>query len=73
MVEFRSNSICMKLFNVILNSRPYYLQNRMFSITCGARLDYLQCLKFVIKTVCISPVWLIFHRHDLILEKQRER
>ena len=44
----------------------------MFSITCGARLDYLQCLKFVIKTVCINPVWLIFHRHDLILEKERE-
>ena len=36
-----------------------------------ARLDHLQCL-LVIKTMCTNPVWLIFHRHDLILEKERK-
>ena len=44
----------------------------MFSISFGARLDYLQCLKLIIKTMCINPVWLIFHLHDLILEKERK-
>ena len=38
-----------------------------------ARLNYLQCLKLIIKTTCINHVWLIFHRHDLILEKERKR
>ena len=37
----------------------------------GARLDYLQCL-LVFKTVSTNPVWLIFHLHDLVLDKDRE-
>ena len=38
-----------------------------------ARLDYLQCLMLIIKTMSTNPVWLIFHRHDLILEKERKK
>ena len=38
-----------------------------------ARLEYLQCLKPIIKAMCINPVWLIFHRDDLILEKEGKR
>ena len=38
-----------------------------------ARLGYLQCLKLVIKKMCINPFWLIFHRQDLILKKERKR
>ena len=30
-------------------------------------------LKVIIKTMCINPVWLIFHPHDLILKKERKR
>ena len=37
------------------------------------RLDYLQCFKLIIKAMSINPVWLIFQRHDLILEKERKR
>ena len=33
------------------------------------RLAYLQCLMLIIKTMCTDHVWLIFDRHDLILEK----
>ena len=36
-----------------------------------ARLDYLQCL-LVIKTMFTNPVWLIFHRHNLILDKEKQ-
>ena len=35
------------------------------------RQDYLQCLKFIIKTMRINPIWLIFRRQDLILEKKK--
>ena len=38
-----------------------------------ARLDYLQCLKLIIKVMCTNLFWLIFHRHDLILEKEKNR
>ena len=38
-----------------------------------ARLDYLQCLKLIIKTMSINPVWLSFHRQDLILEKRKKK
>ena len=31
------------------------------------------CLKLIIKTMFINPVWLIFHRHNLILEKEKKR
>ena len=36
-----------------------------------ARLEYLQCL-LVIKTICSNTVWLVFHRRDLILDKERK-
>ena len=36
-----------------------------------ARLEYLQCL-LVIKTICANTVWLVFHRHYLILDKERK-
>ena len=36
-----------------------------------SRLNYLQCL-LVVKTMRTNPVWLIFHRHDTILEKERK-
>ena len=38
-----------------------------------AWLDYLQYLKLVIETMYINPVWLIFQRLDMILEKERKR
>ena len=38
-----------------------------------ARLDYLQCLMLIIKTMSTNPVWLIFDRHELILEKERKK
>ena len=38
-----------------------------------ARIDYLHCLNLFINTMCTNPVWLIFHRHNLILEKERKR
>ena len=45
----------MKLFNTILNCLSFFLQKRIFSMSC-ARLDYLQCLKLIIKIMCINPV-----------------
>ena len=69
--EFRSSSICLKLFYMILNCLFFFLQKWMFSMSC-ARLEHLQCLKLTIKTLCINPIWLIFIRHHLILEKERK-
>ena len=69
--EFRSISICMKLFNMIKLSRPFF-QKRLFSMSC-ARLDYLKCLKLMIKAMCTNLVWFIFLCYNLILEKERKR
>ena len=49
-----------------------FLQKREFSMGY-ARLEFLQCLKLVIKTMCTSLVWLVFHRHYLILVKKKEK
>ena len=55
-----------------LDCLSFSLPKLTFSMIC-TRLDYLQCLKLIIKKMRINPVWLIFHCHNLILEKERKR
>ena len=61
-----------KLDVVIKLCLSFFLPKRTFSMNY-TRLDYLQCFKLIIKAMSINPVWLIFQRHDLILEKERKR
>ena len=55
-----------------LNRLLGFYKSKSSFMSC-ARLDYLQCLMLIIKTMSTNPVWLIFDRHELILEKERKK